>query len=98
VEVQLVKEISLRSDSFFEAQGKLQDLNQNLAATYERLLELKDRVKLMDSNLVQNASEIQELSRNRAGLVALQEKLKLVSYVHQSLSTLTLVCSTCLGI
>eukprot|EP00252_Welwitschia_mirabilis_P012692 TRINITY_DN28033_c0_g2_i3.p1 TRINITY_DN28033_c0_g2~~TRINITY_DN28033_c0_g2_i3.p1 ORF type:complete len:822 (+),score=166.05 TRINITY_DN28033_c0_g2_i3:30-2468(+) len=93
VEVQLVKEISLRSDSFFEAQGQLQDLNGKLVAAFAKLRELKDTVKLLDADLVQNARQIQTLSRTRAGLVSLHEKLKLISYVYQSLSALKLLIS-----
>lgn len=91
VEVHLVKEISVRSDSFFEAQGQLQDLNGQIVEACTQLRELKATVKLLDVDLVESARQIQELSGNRANLLAIHEKLKLMSYVNQALSALKLL-------
>nr|ADE77728.1 unknown [Picea sitchensis] len=95
VEVHLVKEISVRSDLFFEAQGQLQDLNGQIVEACAQLRELKATVKLLDVDLVESARQIQELSGSRANLLAIHQKLKLMSYVNQALSALKLVtCGT----
>lgn len=91
VEVHLVKEISVRSDSFFEAQGQLQDLNGQIVEACAQLRELKATVKLLDVDLVESARQIQELSGNRANLLAIHQKLKLMSDVNQALSALKLL-------
>lgn len=91
VELHLVKEISLRSSSFFEAQGQLQDLNAKIVEGCARIRELKDTVRLIDSDLVDSARQIQQLNGTRINLLALQQKLRLILYVNQALSALKLV-------
>lgn len=91
VELHLVKEISLRSSSFFEAEGQLQDLNSKIVEGCARIRELKDTVRLIDSDLVESAREIQQLNGTRSNLLALQQKLRLILYVNQALSALKLV-------
>ncbi|MCI12518.1 vacuolar protein sorting-associated protein 54-like, partial [Trifolium medium] len=90
VELHLVKEISLRSSSFFEAQGQLQDLNGKIVEGCARIRELKDTVRLIDSDLVESARQIQQLNGTRTNLLALQQKLRLILYVNQALSALKL--------
>lgn len=91
VEVHLVKEISIRSDSFFEAQGQLEDLNENIVEACSQLHELKATVRLLDADLLEPARQIQELNRSRTDLLSLHQKLKLISYVYQALSALKLL-------
>ncbi|XP_010274934.1 PREDICTED: vacuolar protein sorting-associated protein 54, chloroplastic [Nelumbo nucifera] len=91
VELHLVKEISLRSDSFFEAQGQLQDLNVKIVEACGRIRELKETIRLLDSDLVDSARQIQDLSVTRSNLLALQQKLRLILYVNQALSDLKLL-------
>lgn len=91
VELHLVKEISLRSSSFFEAQGQLQDLNAKIVEGCTRIRQLKDTVRLIDSDLVQSARQIQMLNATRTNLLALLQKLRLILYVNQALSALKLV-------
>ncbi|KAG5516024.1 hypothetical protein RHGRI_036913 [Rhododendron griersonianum] len=94
VELHLVKEISLRSNSFFEAQGQLEDLNVKIAEGCSRIRELKETIRLLDSDLVDSAREIQDLNLTRSNLLALQQKLRLILYVNQALSALTLLVSS----
>ena len=86
-----MKEISLRSNSFFEAQGQLQDLNVKIVEGCSRIRELKETIRLLDSDLVESASQIHELNATRSNLLALQQKLRLILYVNQALSALKLV-------
>lgn len=91
VELHLVKEISLRSNSFFEAQGQLEDLNVKIAEGCSRIRLLKETIRLLDADLVDSAREIQDLNLTRSNLLALQQKLRLILYVNQALSALNLV-------
>jgi vacuolar protein sorting-associated protein 54 len=90
-----VKEISLRSNSFFEAQGQLEDLNGKIVEGCERIRELKETIRVLDKDLVESAREIHELNVSRGDLVSLQNKLRLILYVNQALSTLKLVILVC---
>ncbi|CAJ2661613.1 vacuolar protein sorting-associated protein 54, chloroplastic-like isoform X1 [Trifolium pratense] len=94
VELHLVKEISLRSSSFFEAQGQLQDLNGKIVEGCARIRQLKDTVRLIDSDLVESARQIQQLNGTRTNLLALQQKLRLILYVNQALSALKLLVTS----
>ncbi|OIV97295.1 hypothetical protein TanjilG_07047 [Lupinus angustifolius] len=94
VELHLVKEISLRSSSFFEAQGQLQDLNAKIVEGCSRIRELKETIRLLDSDLVENARQIQELNGTRTNLLVLQQKLRLILYVNQAVSALKLLVAS----
>lgn len=76
---------------FFEAQGQLEDLNVKIAEGCSRIRELKETIRLLDMDLVESAREIQDLNSTRSNLLALQQKLRLILYVNQSLSALNLV-------
>ncbi|KAL2467433.1 Vacuolar protein sorting-associated protein [Abeliophyllum distichum] len=99
VELHLVREISLRSNSFFEAQGQLEDLNAKILEGCGRVRELKETIRLLDSNLVGSARTVQELSLKRGDLISLHNKLRLVLSVNQALSTLRLLVASgdCVG-
>ncbi|XP_009602757.1 vacuolar protein sorting-associated protein 54, chloroplastic isoform X1 [Nicotiana tomentosiformis] len=94
VELHLVREISLRSSSFFEAQGQLEDLNSKIVEGCDRIRELKETISLLDDNLVGSARKVQELNVRRSELISLQDKLKLILYVDQALSTLKLLVAS----
>ncbi|XP_044479435.1 vacuolar protein sorting-associated protein 54, chloroplastic-like isoform X2 [Mangifera indica] len=94
VELHLVKEISLRSNSFFEAQGQLQDLNVKIVEGCSRIRALKETIRLLDADLVESARQIQELNGTRSDLLALQQKLRLILDVNQALSTLKLLVAS----
>ncbi|KAL8161855.1 hypothetical protein V2J09_013344 [Rumex salicifolius] len=94
VELHLVKEISLRSNSFFEAQRQLEDLNVKVVEGCTRIRELKDGVRLLDVDLVDSAMEIQRLSASRSNLLSVQKKMRLILYVNQALAALKLLVSS----
>ncbi|RDX85864.1 Vacuolar protein sorting-associated protein 54, chloroplastic, partial [Mucuna pruriens] len=94
VELHLVKEISLRSSSFFEAQGQLQDLNAKILHGCTQIRHLKDTIRLLDVDLVHDARQIQELNGTRTNLLALLLKLRLILYVNQALSALKLLVAS----
>ncbi|XP_019156224.1 PREDICTED: vacuolar protein sorting-associated protein 54, chloroplastic [Ipomoea nil] len=94
VELHLVREISLRSSSFFEAQGQLEDLNGKIVEGCNRIRELKESIRLLDANLVGSARKVHDLNEQRGDLIALQNKLRLILYVNQALSTLKLLVAS----
>ncbi|XP_061356195.1 vacuolar protein sorting-associated protein 54, chloroplastic isoform X2 [Gastrolobium bilobum] len=94
VELHLVKEISLRSTSFFEAQVQLQDLNAKIVEGCSRIRLLKETIRLLDSDLVDSARQIQELNGTRTNLLALLQKLRLILYVNQAVSALKLLVAS----
>ncbi|XP_059667466.1 vacuolar protein sorting-associated protein 54, chloroplastic isoform X2 [Cornus florida] len=94
VELHLVKEISLRSNSFFEAQGQLQDLNVKIVEGCSRIRELKETIRLLDADLVDSALQIHDLNTTRSNYLALQQKLRLILYVNQALSALKLLVAS----
>ncbi|KAL8090898.1 hypothetical protein AgCh_040099 [Apium graveolens] len=59
-ELHLVKEISLRSNSFFEAQEHLEGLNVRIVEGCSGIIELKETIRILDSDLVDSARQIQE--------------------------------------
>lgn len=93
VELHLVREIALRSDSFFEAQGQLQDLNGRILKACGRIQGLKEKIRLLEGDLVGSARQIQDSNATRKNLLALEQKLKLMLYVSQAQTTLKLVSS-----
>lgn len=99
VELHLVREISMRSSSFFEAQVQLADLNSKILQGCERVRELKETIRLLDSDLVGSARKVQELSAKRGDMITLQNKLRLMLSVNQAVSTLQLLVASadCLG-
>ncbi|EPS64412.1 hypothetical protein M569_10369 [Genlisea aurea] len=91
VELHLVKEISLRSSSFFEAQLQLEDLNSKIIQGCETVRDLMEKNRLLDLDLVGSARTVQELSMKRGDLISLINKLRLMLSVNQAVSTLQLV-------
>ncbi|XP_056694553.1 vacuolar protein sorting-associated protein 54, chloroplastic [Spinacia oleracea] len=94
VEMHLVKEISLRSNSFFEAQQQLGDLNVKIVEGCKRIRELKETIRLLEADVVGSARQIQEFSSMRGNLLALQQKLRLILYVDQALGALKLLVAS----
>ncbi|CAI7742304.1 unnamed protein product, partial [Closterium sp. NIES-53] len=94
VEVHLVKEISSRSDSFFEALEKLEDLNRGIVETCDRIRLLRGTVGMLDEDLLEGSRKLQSTKVRRENLLQLHQKLKLVAFVHQAMATLKLLVSS----
>ncbi|KAK8950783.1 hypothetical protein KSP39_PZI004842 [Platanthera zijinensis] len=91
VEMHLVREISLRSDSFYEAQEQLQGLNGEIVEACVKVRELKETIRILTGDLVGSAKQVQELNATRGNLVALHQTLTVILYVSQALSALKLL-------
>ncbi|KAH9611316.1 hypothetical protein KSS87_023678 [Heliosperma pusillum] len=94
VEMHLVKEISMRSNSFFEAQQHLGDLSLKIVQGCQGIRVLKDTVRLLDVDVVATAKDIHDFSSMRTNLLALQHKLRLILYVNQALTALKLLVTS----
>eukprot|EP00884_Botryococcus_braunii_P007920 jgi/Botrbrau1/17129/Bobra.0157s0028.2 len=81
VETQLLAEIAVRSDHFFEAAAVVQDLGVLLGGAYSRVHALRERIHALDEDVLKAALDVQRLQRRRANLVAVAEKLKVVEDV-----------------
>uniref|UniRef100_A0A0E0KN79 Vacuolar protein sorting-associated protein 54 C-terminal domain-containing protein n=1 Tax=Oryza punctata TaxID=4537 RepID=A0A0E0KN79_ORYPU len=93
VEARLVREIARRSQSFYEAQGRLRGLDGEIVAAVGRIRELREVVRVLTGDLVGAARQVQELNATRGNLVALQQKLTVILYVSQALAALKLYIS-----
>ncbi|KAL6841038.1 hypothetical protein ACP4OV_029007 [Aristida adscensionis] len=91
VEAHLVREIALRSESFYEAQGRLRALDGEIVTAVGRIRELREVVRVLTGDLVGAARQVQELNATRGNLVALQQKLTVILYVSQALAALKLL-------
>jgi len=86
-----VREIALRSESFYEAQGRLRGLDGEIVTAVGRIRELREVVRVLTGDLVGAARQVQELNATRGNLVALQQKLTVILYVSQALTALKLL-------
>ncbi|XP_040379050.1 vacuolar protein sorting-associated protein 54, chloroplastic [Oryza brachyantha] len=91
VEAHLVREIARRSESFYEAQGRLRGLDGEIVAAVGGIRELREVVRVLTGDLVGAARQVQELNATRGNLVALQQKLTVILYVSQALAALKLL-------
>lgn len=62
VEMHLVREIEVRSDSFFEAQGQLEGLNGEIVEACGKVRGLKEGIRVLTGEIVGPARNVQELS------------------------------------
>lgn len=86
-----MREIALRSESFYEAQGRLRGLDGEIVTAVGRIRELREVVRVLTGDLVGAARQVQELNATRGNLVALQQKLTVILYVSQALTALKLL-------
>eukprot|EP00850_Spirogloea_muscicola_P018796 SM000176S03127 [mRNA] locus=s176:89841:95315:+ [translate_table: standard] len=94
VEVHLVREISARSSSFFDALAQLEGLHATVAATCGRVAGLRGTVGALHADLAGSAAAVQALGQRRADLLELEAKLRLVSYVRHAAATLQLLVAS----
>lgn len=97
VEVHLVREISARSESFFEALDQLEDLNGRIVGACKEIRELQATVHLLDGDIVESARHLQRSEMRHDNMLELHQKLKLVGFVNQATTTLQLVRPTLLS-
>ncbi|XP_077993143.1 vacuolar protein sorting-associated protein 54-like [Glandiceps talaboti] len=94
VEVQIARQISLRSEAFFSAMASHDELQEHLTKTCRAIRQLREKVNKIDALLVKGSLEILQLRISRANYVKLYNKLKLMATVHQTQPTIQLLLST----
>ncbi|XP_062585226.1 vacuolar protein sorting-associated protein 54-like, partial [Saccostrea cucullata] len=94
VEVHIAKQISTKSDTFFQAVSSHDVLQENMLKTCQTIKQLRDKIHSIDELLTQGSLKIMKLSQTRANYVKLHDKLKLMSTVHQTQPTIQLLLST----
>ncbi|KAK2170701.1 hypothetical protein LSH36_1g18004 [Paralvinella palmiformis] len=94
VEVQIAKQISLRSSAFFEAMTSQDEVQHHLKNTCKAIKHLRDKLHQVNDSTVEGPLKILQLSRSRSNHVTLYNKLKLMSTVHQTQPMIQQLLST----
>ncbi|KAK3092497.1 hypothetical protein FSP39_003642 [Pinctada imbricata] len=94
VEVHIAKQISTKSDAFFQAVSSHDVLQEQMLKTCQAIKQLRDKVHAIDEQMTQGSLKILKLSQTRANYVSLHNKLKMMATVHQTQPTIQLLLST----
>ncbi|CAG8621600.1 13009_t:CDS:10, partial [Racocetra persica] len=88
VEVHLIKEISLRSSSFFEALSNLQALHSETLECISQINSLRQKLTHIDDSQAKQGLEIVRLKRRRANMGKLYEGLRMVAEISSTQSVI----------
>ncbi|CAG8558783.1 4928_t:CDS:10, partial [Racocetra fulgida] len=88
VEVHLIKEISLRSSSFFEALSNLQALHSETLECISQINNLRQQLTHIDDSQAKQGLEIVRLKRRRANMGKLYEGLRMVAEISSTQSVI----------
>nr|XP_054758347.1 vacuolar protein sorting-associated protein 54-like [Lytechinus pictus] len=93
VEVQIARQISMRSNAFFSAMASHDKLQEDLVATTKAVHELREKLNNIDQVLAKGSLEVMRLKVSRVNYVKVYNKLKLMATVHQTQPTIQLLLS-----
>ncbi|XP_041352361.1 vacuolar protein sorting-associated protein 54-like [Gigantopelta aegis] len=93
VEVQIAKQISMKSEAFFHAMTSHDELQDQLLHTCQAIKKLRDKVQTLDARLAVGPLKIMNRTRTRSNCIHLHNKLKLMSTIHQTQPTIQLLLS-----
>lgn len=94
VEVQIAKQISLRSDGFFQVMTSHDALSEKMSTMLKAVSQTRDRIQTIDSSLVNGPLKVLQLKRSYSNHVAVCNKLRLIAAVHQTHPTVQRLLST----
>ncbi|XP_061687207.1 vacuolar protein sorting-associated protein 54 isoform X2 [Syngnathoides biaculeatus] len=94
VEVSIARQISLRSEAFFNAMSSQHELQDRLKETQEAVAVLRRRTAAIDRVMCQGPLAALRAALTRNNCVKLHNKLKLMAAVHQTQPTVQLLLST----
>ncbi|XP_046587056.1 vacuolar protein sorting-associated protein 54 isoform X1 [Neodiprion lecontei] len=94
VEVRIAEQVASKSQAFFHAMTSHDALMEQLTQTITVLKALRENIHQIDKSLVKDSLEILRLERARCNHLMVQEKLKLMSTVHQTQPMIQLLLST----
>ncbi|CAG8619693.1 10364_t:CDS:10 [Acaulospora morrowiae] len=84
VEVHLIKEISLRSSSFFAALSNLQALHSETLECVSQINGLRQKLTHIDDSQAKQGLEVVRLKRRRANMTKLYEGIKMVAEIRST--------------
>ncbi|RIA79873.1 Vps54-like protein [Glomus cerebriforme] len=84
VEVHLIKEISLRSSSFFAALSNLQALHSETLECISQINNLREKLNEVDNTQAKKGLEVVRLKRRRVNMGRLYEGLRMVSEIRST--------------
>ncbi|KAL6076905.1 Vacuolar protein sorting-associated protein 54, variant 4 [Balamuthia mandrillaris] len=91
VEVELVKQISTRSQSFFAALTNLQDLHDEIKNTCDKIKAIRQYLANVDERGTKQTLKITAGTKRRYNEVLVYKKLKLINKVRQAQPTIQLL-------
>lgn len=94
VEVQIARQISLKSEAFFQAMTSHDALMDQLTKNIQAVRNLRKQIHCIDDVLVKNALRCLRLKQSRNNCHFIYNKLKLMSTVHQTQPTVQLLLAT----
>ncbi|RXM29819.1 Vacuolar protein sorting-associated protein 54 [Acipenser ruthenus] len=94
VEVNIVHQISLRSEAFFHAMTSQHELQDYLRNTFQAVKVLRDRIAQIDKVMCKGSLNILRQALTRNNSIKLYNKMKLMATVHQTQPTVQLLLST----
>ncbi|XP_023236700.1 vacuolar protein sorting-associated protein 54-like [Centruroides sculpturatus] len=94
VEVQIARQISMRSEAFFHAMTSHDALMDQLSNVIKAVADLRHRIHKIDEVLVQTPLQVLLLKRRHANYLQVYNKIKLMATVHQTQPTIQLLLST----
>lgn len=93
VEVELVRQVSMRSGSFFTALTTLQDLHHEVASTCTAISSVRHSLGTVSDAQAKKALNIVALRRRRQNCIVVYKKLKLIARVRAAQPTIQLLLS-----
>ncbi|XP_067943654.1 vacuolar protein sorting-associated protein 54-like isoform X2 [Watersipora subatra] len=94
VEVQIARQVALKSDAFFHVMSSHEELQSRLAACTSTIHTLRSKMRELSSRLIQNPLRVLTHSRKRQRLQGIAKKLKLMSTLHQTQPTVQILLSS----
>ncbi|GAB6021709.1 hypothetical protein CHUAL_004290 [Chamberlinius hualienensis] len=94
VEIEIARQVSLRSKAFFHAMTSHDALMEQLSNAVSQVKMLRDRVHTVDDILVKGSFRVLQLRRRRQTNYTVYKKLKLIATVHQTQPAIQLLLST----
>lgn len=94
IEVHIARQISTKSDAFFQAMSSQDKLQDNMMKTCQSIKQLRHKVQQIDEVLAKGSLKILRFTQTRANHVNLYKKLKMMATVHQTQPTIQLLLST----
>ncbi|EEC14089.1 vacuolar protein-sorting protein, putative [Ixodes scapularis] len=94
VEVQIARQVSLKSDAFFQAMTSHDALSAKMTTTLQAVSSLRQRISVIDASLVNGALKVLQLKRLHANYIAVYSKLQLMATVHQAQPTIQRLLAT----